>query len=118
MYNIRVHFDNGDHIDTRINGNIETIVDYYLDHRFPFLADNGKETMATARCVEFLDRPTQKRYPHRCVHRVYSLSEKFMERCEMSSKFRCTFTTPSGSLFPPFDDKTDCAYIPGMFGAL
>ena len=60
MYNIRVHFDNGDHIDTRINGDIDTIVHYYLDHRFPSLAESGKETTAKAQCVEFLDRPAQK----------------------------------------------------------
>ena len=120
MYNIRVHFDNGDHIDTRINGDIDTIVNYYLDHKFPFLSESGKETVATARCVEFLDRPRQDLPSHsyRRIHRVYSLSEKYMKRHELYTKFRCMYTRPNESLFIPFDDKTDCAYVPGMFGSL
>ena len=120
MYNIRVHFDNGDRIDTRINGDIDTIVNYYLDHQFPFLDDHGKETTAKARCVEFLDRPRQDLSPHtyRRIHRVYSLSEKYMKRHELYTKIRCSFSTPSPSMFISRWDTHDCAYVPSMFAPL
>ena len=118
MYNIRIHFDNGDHIDTRINGDIDKIVNYYLDHPFPFLTESGKETTAKARSVEFLDRPTlktSKGFPRR-LHRVYSISERIMKEAQLESKLRCTFSTPNPSLFISYDVMHDCAYIPGMFG--
>ena len=120
MYNIRVHFDNGDHIDTRINGDIDTIVNYYLDHSFPFLTESGKETTAKARCVEFLDRPVQitSNRSWRRVHRVYSISEKHMERYGLNNKIRCTFFTPNPSMFIPYDERHDCAYVPGIFGGI
>ena len=120
MYNIRVHFDNGDHIDTRINGDIDTIVHYYLDHRFPSLAESGKETTAKAQCVEFLDRPAQKMQngSYRKVHRVYCLTEKRMEQYRLESKIRCSFSTPNPSMFISRWDTHDCAYVPGMFSPL
>ena len=118
MREIRVHFDNGDHIETRINGDIDTIVNYYLDHSFPFLSESGKEVTAKARCVEFLNcKPVENHYGKvRRLLRVYTVSESRMKFLGLESKIRCTFSSPNPSLFISQWDKHDCAYVPGMFG--
>ena len=112
MNNIRVHFDNGDSITTRINGEVSDIVRYYLDNVFTFETENGNETTAKARCIEFLDQPG--RYMAGRVerlHRVYSISEDVKERYNLYSTFRFT------AFYPCFygDEKTDAAYLFGMF---
>lgn len=114
MYTIRVHYDNGDSITTRINGSVSEIVNYYLDKPCFFEYPGKKqETKAVARCIEFLDvRPTRRRgNDAERLRRVYSVSEKLMARRNLYSKFRCTYDTDVFCGFRP----TDCAYIPGMF---
>ena len=119
MYNIRVHFDNNDHIDTRINGDIDTIVNYYLDHKFPFLTESGTETMATARCVEFLDSVSV----HMCgkeyrLVRVYTISDSVMKRRDLYSKYRFTVEETRHFVVCTMKYKGDAAYVPGMFDGI
>ena len=116
MHEIRVHFDNGDHIDTRINGSVDTIVNYYLDHFFPFLTESGKETTAKARCVEFLD----DLIVHMCgkdfrLVRIYSLKDSYLKKNELLSKFRVTLEETRHLTVCTMKNKEDAAYIPGMF---
>ena len=110
---IRVHFDNGDSVDTRINGSIQTIVDYYIDRKFPFEDEYGREIMATARCVEFLDdtRIPFNNHPV-TVDRIYSLSPSYMMHHDIFYPVRVEFTThyPTGTAM-----RQRCAYHPGMF---
>lgn len=115
MYTIRVHYDNGDSITTRINGTVSDIVNYYLDKPYFFERPGKKqETKAVARCIEFLDvRPAR-----RCgndverLRRVYSLSQAYMQRHDNCwTKFRVTYETDRFCGY----DVYDCAYIPGMF---
>ena len=111
MYNIRVHYDNGDSITTRINANVSEIVNYYLDKPM-----YGVDLSARARCVEFLDGPTGRygRENIRILRRVYSLSDSFMQRYDLYSRFR--FTADVYDRFSPVPiDKIDAVYINGMF---
>ena len=114
MREIRVHFDNGDHIDTRINGSIDTIVHHYLGNKFPFANESGRETMETARCIEFLDdiRVPWNDHFQATVNRVYTLSPSYMKRHALFSPIRVEFTThyPTGTAM-----LQRCSYQPGMF---
>ena len=119
MHEIRVHFDNGDYIDTRINGDIDTIVHYYLDHQFPFLDGRGKETMAKARCVEFLDSvivPVRGK-EYRLI-RVYSISDSMLKRHQLYSNFRFTVEETRRLAVWSMKYREDAAYVPGMFGGI
>lgn len=110
MYNIRVHYDNGDSITTRINANVSEIVNYYLDKPM-----YGVDLSARARCVEFLDGPALRyRSDTTILRRVYSLSDAFMKRHNLHSRYR--FTADVYDRFSPVPvDKEDAAYIHGMF---
>lgn len=110
MYNIRVHYDNGDSITTRINANVSEIVNYYLDKPM-----YGVDLSARARCIEFLDGPVLPFRPQETIlRRVYSLSDAVMQRCNLYSRFRFTADVYNG--FSPVSAKSeDAAYIPGMF---
>ena len=108
MHTIIVRFDNGDSITTRINAQIPTIVNYYLDRQFPFEDESGRESMATARCIEFLDEPPIPWGDIRITpKRVYSLSEYIMRRRGLYDRFRAEFIAhyPTGVSMP-----IDCAY--------
>lgn len=108
MRTITVHFDNGDSFTTRINASVGTIVNYYLDRQFPFENESGRETMATARCIEFLD---EERVPWGDIKitlkRVYSLSASVMRRRGLYDRFRAEFIAhyPTGVSMP-----IDCSY--------
>lgn len=111
MYNIRVHYDNGDSITTRINANVSEIVNYYLDKPM-----YGVDLSARARCVEFLDGPAGRygRENIRILRRVYSLSDGFMHRHGLWSRIR--FTADVYDRFSPVPiEKNDAVYISGMF---
>lgn len=114
MRNIRVHFDNGDSIETRIDGDIQTIVNYYLDRQFPFEDESGKEAMATARSVDFLD-DTAVPWNGKSVtvKRVFSLSEQYMRHYCLDHRFRVDFIVRKDDFH---DMVYSCAYVPGMFG--
>lgn len=133
MYNIRVHYDNGDSITTRINANVSEIVNYYLDKPMYGPATPGKhasgmfsvkagreapeqDLSARARCVEFLDGPAGRygRENTRILRRVYSLSDGFMHRHGLYHRFR--FSADVYDRFSPVPvGKNDAAYISGMF---
>ena len=108
MYTIRVHYDNGDSITTRINASVSKIVAYYLDQPM-----YGNDLNARGRCVEFMDvRPTLRRNGVvEILRRVYTVSEKYMERCNLCNKFRCTTERPEFYGY----SVSDFAYIPGLF---
>lgn len=110
MYNIRVHYDNGDSITTRINANVSEIVNYYLDKPM-----YEQDLNARARCVEFLDGPALRyRSDTTILRRVYSLSDAVMQRCNLYNRFR--FTADVYDRFSPVPiDREDAAYISGMF---
>lgn len=108
MMTIKVHFDNGDHIITRFNGDAADVARYYLDKVFN-LGTDGDE-LTTARAVEFLEgRPVQRftggRYCK--LRRVYSLSPAYMARHDLYYKFRQTWDVYNG--FSPRDVKDDYA---------
>ena len=112
MNNIRVHFDNGDSITTRINGEVSDVVRYYLDKSFTFENEKGKEETARARCIEFMDQPGRLIAGRvERLYRVYSISEAVKARYDLYNTFRCTFFTPAFV----GDEKHDCAYLFGMF---
>lgn len=110
MYNICVHYDNGDSIATRINANVSEIVNYYLDKPM-----YGVDLSARARCVEFLDGPALRYRPNTTIlRRVYSLSDAFMNRHNLHNRYR--FTADVYDRFSPVPiDCEDAAYISGMF---
>ena len=113
---IRVHYDNGDSIETKINATVPEIVRYYLDKKQSFSYGDGPETMATARCVEFVGGIMF--YPHgfKSCHeltRVYSISDKFMKRHDLYNKFRCTVKVWDS--WGPWYRKEDYAYIGQTF---
>ena len=114
---IKVHYDNGDTIETKINGTVSEIVRYYLDNKAVFERDGETEYLATARCIEFIGEPYRKPYPKaeywRQLLRVYSITKKTMEKYDLHYKFRCTFYTDGQTYFVPIKD--DCAYFFGMF---
>lgn len=119
MYEIRVHFDNGDHIDTRISGDIDTIVRYYLDHKFPFADESGRETTATARCVQFFPPVHMKHHGTECsLLKVYSLSPARMARLNLYFPFRAVVLEERRSAARAMKYKNSFAYVPGMFGPL
>lgn len=110
MYNIRVHYDNGDSITTRINANVSEIVNYYLDKPM-----YGVDLSARARCIEFLDGPVLPFRPQETIlRRVYSLSDAYMKRHKLYNRFRFAADVYNG--FSPIPtDHEDAAYTSGMF---
>lgn len=117
MYEIRVHFDNGDHIDTRINGSIDTIVNYYLNQKFPFLSESGREYMSVARCVEFFPPVPVKFRGIDChLMKVYSLSPKMMARYHLVYPFRAVLMEVHHTFVCTMKWKNHFAYVPDMFG--
>ena len=110
---ILVHYDNGDTVETSINASVQDIVNIYLDKKTSFSYDDGPETIATARCIEFLDAPLYRPWKGakfmREPGRVYSVSKKYMKKHGLSSKFRCTFR--DWDEWGPWYKTVDCAYI-------
>ena len=110
MYTIRVHYDNGDTITTRINADVSEIVNYYLDK--PMYA---QDLNARARCIEFEDGPALRCRPDTTIlRRVYSLSDAVMQRCNLYNRFRFTADVYNG-FGPAPTAREDAAYISGMF---
>lgn len=113
---IRVHYDNGDSIETKINATVPEIVSYYLDKKQSFSYGDGPETMATARCVEFVggimsyNKWTNKSEE---LSRVYSISDRFMKRHDLYNKFRCTVKVWDS--WGPWYSTEDYAYIGQTF---
>lgn len=54
MREIKVYFDNGDSLETCINGTDETILSYYIGQTFN-LGNGGNDLMTKAVKVEFLN---------------------------------------------------------------
>ena len=50
--NVKVTFDDGDHLTTRINADLEGAKKYYLGKRFPFEGSDEEEIMKKAVKVE------------------------------------------------------------------
>lgn len=116
-HTIIVHYDNGDSIVTQIRATVPEIVDYYLDKEHSFSYGDGPETMATARSIEFISEPWRipfknSEYRSQLV-RVYSISEEYMKRHDLSNKFRCTEKCYDN--FMPSYWKKDYAYIGQTF---
>lgn len=55
MRSIRVHYSNGDTVDTEINGTNSEIIAYYVNRRFNLGDGAGGDLMAIAVRVDFLD---------------------------------------------------------------
>lgn len=110
MYTIRVYYDNGDSITTRINADVSEIVSYYLDKPM-----YNHDLTARARCIEFLDGPALRYRPDTTIlRRVYSLSDAVMQRCNLYNRFRFTANVYNG-FSPVPTGHEDAAYILGMF---
>ena len=109
-HSIRVHYDNGDSITTRINATVSEIINYYLDKPM-----YGVDLSARARCVEFLDGPVLPFSPQETVlRRVYSLSDAYMKRHKLYNRYRFTADVYNGfSPIPTYHE--DAAYTIGMF---
>lgn len=113
---IKIHYEDGTSAVMTTRDNIPTLVSKILDRT------NGK---SRARCIEFLNRNT---YPI-CnshigrLHRIYSVSDKFMQRHDLCNRFRYTTNIyDKGEWFfspePKLEFKRDAAYIEGVFSAL
>ena len=93
MRTIKVHYDDGDTIITRIRASIPECVKMYLrGHRVKENYETGEEIHSCGRCVEFLDR-NQYTDSHRNVHvvkRVYSVSDAYMRHYDLFNRFRYT----------------------------
>ena len=57
MRSIKVTFDNGDWLETNINGTNAEILKYYVGNEFNLGDGAGGDLMAKATSVEFLDEP-------------------------------------------------------------
>jgi hypothetical protein len=55
MVPVRVHFDNGDHINTNINGDMRAILDYYTVGREFNLGHGDEDLMAKVVACEFME---------------------------------------------------------------
>ena len=108
-HTIRVHYDNGDSITTRINATVSEIVNYYLDKPM-----YGVDLSARARCVEFLDLPCWRDSSGMFHHllRIYSISDRYMRRYNLVNRFR--YTASVYDRFSPVPRyKDDAAYLSG-----
>lgn len=116
MRSIITYYDNGDKVATKINANIDQIVNYYLGKQFPFADSGGKEGMATCRAVKFLDsiRIPWKESADAVVRCAYTLSEERMRRYQLTNPVRVEFVAHYKGTGVKM--KTSCAYTPGMFG--
>ncbi len=54
MREIKVYFDNGDYLETCINGTNEEILDYYIDDTFN-IGSNGNDLIVKCVRVDFLN---------------------------------------------------------------
>lgn len=115
---IKINFDDGDYIITRINATVSEIVNYYLDRiRITENAD-GTENITRARSIEFLDHNNARNYwngKRQELKRIYSISEDFMKRHELTRKFRFTLYEYEPDNFSPKPRYTrhDAAYLDG-----
>lgn len=118
---IKVNYDNGDYIITRINATISEIIKWY-NLGTPVVVsedfETGKEYRATARSIEFLDHNNSRNYwsgKRQELKRVYSISEKFMKRYDLYHKFRFTVYEYEDDLFSPKPRYIthDAAYLDG-----
>lgn len=114
---IRIHYDDGTSVVMTTQDNIPVCVSNYLDR------SNGK---SRARCIEFLNMNIYHIGDSHIgrLHRVYSVSDKFMQRHDLCNRFRYTTNIydKDAWLFSPkeprYEFKRDAAYIEGMFSAL
>ena len=115
---IIVHFDDGDYIITRINATISEIVNYYLDCIRVTENADGTKNITRARSIEFLDHNNTRNYwngKRQELKRIYSISEDFMKRHELTRKFRFTLYEYEPDNFSPKPryTKRDAAYLDG-----
>lgn len=113
---IKIHYEDGTSAVMTTRDNIPTLVSNFLD------STNGK---SRARCIEFLNLNIHHfggSYIGR-LRRIYSVSDKFMQRHNLCNRFRFTtyiynryewFFSPE----PKYEFKRDAAYIEGMFSTL
>ena len=90
---IKVHYDDGDSMITRIRATIPECAKMYLDK--PMIAEDyetGKEYRKYGRAIEFLDRNMYINDDGdvNVIKRVYSISDKFKEKNVLYNKFRFT----------------------------
>lgn len=106
MRTIKVHYDNGDYIVTRINGTIPEIVKWYNLGTPRVVSEDfetGKEYRAAARSIEFLDHNRRRNRQGRIeeLKRIYSISEEYKNRYGLISKFRYTLYEYEADNFSP-----------------
>ena len=94
MRTIKIHYDDGNVVITRIRATIPECVKMYLRGYMIAKEDfeTGVETHSHGRCVEFLDR-NQYADSHGNVHvvkRVYSISDAYMQRYNLFNRYRYT----------------------------
>lgn len=120
MRTIKVHYDDGDVLITRIRATIPECVKMYLrGYRVKENYQTGKETYSHGRCIEFLDRNQYNGFDGKVhvVKRVYSLSDAFMRRYDLHSRFRFTENVYSkedwrfAEEFAQREYKHDAAYL-------
>ena len=111
---IKVHFDNGDNLITRFNGNVKDAVKYYIDSTFNL--GTYRDRLTTARAIEFLCGGILERrgMMYRRLKRVYSVSPAYMQRHELTCKIRQTWECEDESRYHGFAGERyidDYAYI-------
>ena len=116
MRSIITYYDNGDKIATKINANIDQIVNYYLGKQFTFADSAGKEKAVTCRAIKFLDPiqiPTKKNASV-VVRHICTLSDEYMRRYRLTNRIRVEYMVHYHGTGKKA--KSNCAYKPGMFG--
>ena len=100
---IKINFDDGDYIITRINATITEIVNYYLDRIRVTENADGTENITRARSIEFLDHNRRRNRQGRIeeLKRIYSISEEYKNRYGLISKFRYTLYEYEADNFSP-----------------
>lgn len=116
MRSIITYYDNGDKIATKINANIDQIVNYYLGKQFTFADNAGKEKAVTCRAIKFLDPiqiPTKKNASV-VVRHICTLSDEYMRRHRLTNPIRVEYMVHYHGTGA--EVKAFCSYKPGMFG--
>ena len=116
MRSIITYYDNGDKVATKINANIDQIVNCYLGKQFTFADNAGKEKAVTCRAIKFLDpiRIPTKKNASVVIRHICTLSDEYMRRHRLTNPVRVEYMVHyhgTGAVVKAF-----CSYKPGMFG--
>lgn len=117
---VKVYFDDGDHIETRINGSVADVVRYYLGTddapgmvRYYESDDDRPERFARARAVVFVEGGRVRRYDdaRKVLKRVYRIRAGEGRYTDCAYPLRCSYSHyQNGATRPAWVD--DFAYLP------